>query len=248
MNSMVRCAFLLAVGGLMLLASACDDFAQTAPGGGEASPDVKATLEATYQAGRPPTPTAVPPSVGRCPAGVDQAVCDLAVQLRSQIGPAAIDQLPLAPVTITCPDAERWVFGTEPQCSKDKAGKPQEGYFWASKLFQFVDEAVFRSYLKAWQSSPYKVAGIGCARASETSALDCSGAFVIVMGGEPHPGQLDAFVLLVRRSAAGATVFGALAFPYVWPEAAVSGGWLGVGLADLADELPERVWVYPWKP
>ncbi|MGI8925572.1 MAG: hypothetical protein ACR2HN_02855 [Tepidiformaceae bacterium] len=177
---------------------------------------------------------------------MDPAACDLALQLNSQIERGSIDQLRLAPITITCPAADRWIIATEPQCSKDKAGKSQQGFTTGVKKFSFVDEAALRSDLESWLSSPREVAGIGCPRATEDSPLDCSGLLVLVLAAT-EPGLEDGVGLIAQR-ADGVTVLGARTGLALNNDVVEGGGWLGVGNAGLEERIPERVWVSPWQP
>ena len=127
--------------------------------------------KATDAAGRAPTSTLIPVAKGQCPAILgDPGVCTMSVELL-KAGAAAV---PLEPLTITCPPADRWVLAVEPSCSRVAAGQRQSGFATGAKVFSFVNESGMRSALSEWLSPGLQIGGIGCPRESESASLDCS--------------------------------------------------------------------------
>lgn len=229
---------LAAMFGLALVVTGC--FSDTNRSG-SAADETALPVKATDAAARPATATPIPPVLGGCPSQVDVVLCQMAVQLSKQ----SATSMPVAPLAVVCPTADRWVIAVEPVCTPDAASQSRNGFALGLKQFSFVDESTLRSTLAGWlPTSAPQIQAIGCPRETESAPLDCSSVVVVLLSGPV--GTSDPVLLFTRREDI-LRVTGARTSLAIQPERIGGGGWIDTGHSGI-QELPRRVWVIPWSP
>lgn len=156
-----------------------------------------------------PTRTLIPQSVGACPPGIAEEVCDFAREIEATRG-AGWDAIPVLLVPFECAKDGGPPAPMPPLCEDKAEGETEFGLSFGVKMWTFNDAPTFARNLDQFASNATLVS-VGCPRYGANGVFDCSSELSLTYESRP----LNWVVLFAVRSEGDWVVTGALAGLYV---------------------------------